>query len=432
MKRTQLCVGMLLSIGYSISGEMAYAATYYVSTSGNNSYSCAQAQSTSTPKRTLNNAVACLSGGDTLLVRAGTYPEALLNNVPSGTSWTNKVRIAAYPGETVWMTPTSGTFVLYFAGSSRYIEFDGINLDGDNVTANAVKIESFSASNDPHHIRFQNLEVLGESSSADTSQSRVGIIVVGIIANAIGGNEFLNVTFRRMRNFFVGQGSLGLYIQTSNNLVDGCDFSDFRFGGLQVYNSYGNQANNNIIRNSRFHDPFRFSGAAHVGALIYTTNSGTLFYNNLIYNIPSDGGNTKGIEFGAASANVGFYNNTIYNVGGAGLRVQGSTNIIRNNISYGNSSNNYTNVGSGTVASNNMTDGTNPLFVNAGAGDFRLQSTSRGLDAGVTVALVTTDFARTVRPQGSAYDIGAYEYGLLQASSPSAPAPPRGLRITND
>src|SRR3954464_13791077 len=106
-------LGILILMGYALAGHKAYAATYYVSPSGSNGNSCAQAQSASTPKFTLNASMSCLSGGDTLLVRGGTYNEALSNVIPSGSSWSSKVRIAAYPGETVWMAPTSGTSVVY-------------------------------------------------------------------------------------------------------------------------------------------------------------------------------------------------------------------------------------------------------------------------------------------------------------------------------
>lgn len=42
--------------------------------------------------------------------------------------------------------------------------------------------------------------------------------------------------------------------------------------------------------------------------------------------------------------------------------------------------------------------------------DWSLKSTSGLIDLGKTVADLTTDIAGTLRPQGSAYDIGAYEY----------------------
>ena len=65
-----------------------------------------------------------------------------------------------------------------------------------------------------------------------------------------------------------------------------------------------------------------------------------------------------------------------------------------------------------TLDHNLMTD---PAFQSAAGGDFSLTSTSRAIDAGATISLFTTDIANAPRPQGSAYDIGAYEYRTNQA-----------------
>lgn len=51
-----------------------------------------------------------------------------------------------------------------------------------------------------------------------------------------------------------------------------------------------------------------------------------------------------------------------------------------------------------------------PLFLDPVNGDFRLQAGSPAINAGVTLPEVTTDILGIPRPQGSAYDIGAYEY----------------------
>lgn len=51
-----------------------------------------------------------------------------------------------------------------------------------------------------------------------------------------------------------------------------------------------------------------------------------------------------------------------------------------------------------------------PMFVNAAADDFHLQSNSPAIDVGVTLAEVTNDYEGSPRPQGAGYDIGAYEY----------------------
>jgi PGF-pre-PGF domain-containing protein len=60
---------------------------------------------------------------------------------------------------------------------------------------------------------------------------------------------------------------------------------------------------------------------------------------------------------------------------------------------------------------------TDPFFTSASGNDFTLQSTSPAIDAGVDVGL-TQDFAGVSIPQGSAPDIGAYEYGNTSYETP--------------
>ena len=51
-----------------------------------------------------------------------------------------------------------------------------------------------------------------------------------------------------------------------------------------------------------------------------------------------------------------------------------------------------------------------PRFVYPENGDFRLEKGSPGIDAGVTIEEIATDLRGVERPQGKAYDIGAYEF----------------------
>lgn len=67
--------------------------------------------------------------------------------------------------------------------------------------------------------------------------------------------------------------------------------------------------------------------------------------------------------------------------------------------------------GPGTITCNAGTIfAENPLFVNPGANDFHLVAGSPAIDAGLAI-LVTEDLDGNVRPQGNAFDMGAYEYG---------------------
>jgi hypothetical protein len=112
----------------------------------------------------------------------------------------------------------------------------------------------------------------------------------------------------------------------------------------------------------------------------------------------------------------------VYGVNFEGILIESTTNaIVRNNISYNNGTN-YRDSGIGTTVSNNLF-GTNPQFVSVGSADFHLQSTSPAKDAGMTMAVVTTDKDGIARPKGNAFDIGAYEF-----NGGSLPAP-TGLRI---
>ena len=73
-----------------------------------------------------------------------------------------------------------------------------------------------------------------------------------------------------------------------------------------------------------------------------------------------------------------------------------------------------------------------PRFVNPATSDYRLQVGSPAVDAGITASVYATfqtlygldiakDLAGTTRPQGPAYDIGAYEFAAsgVGLSSPS-------------
>jgi hypothetical protein len=162
-----------------------------------------------------------------------------------------------------------------------------------------------------------------------------------------------------------------------------------------------------------------------VGILL-SSGTGNAAYNNLIYNNTINlTGFGAGIQVLSSSANGLVYNNTVYQNGPAGgiLIYAGSRGtIVKNNIAFGNLGGDIVNdAGPDATIGFNLTS--DPKFVNAGTFDFHLQSTSPAIDAGTTLSLVTTDFDGRPRPQGSAYDIGAYEYGGIAPTPTPFPTP---------
>lgn len=402
----------------------ATAATYYVSAgqggtpSGDDARSCMTAQTITTPKRSIGSGLGCLSAGDVLLVRGGTYNESLSNpTVASGSSWSSFVRVAAYTGETVTLQPTVGTNVLTFTtGNHSYIEFDGLNLDGSLLGSYEGVVAIFGASGaDNHHIRIQNAELTGKANT-----HAYGVVFAG---GGPGGDQ----TYARGLEFLSlvihggGTSDLdhGMYLPGSDVLVDGCEVYDFFGAGIQVYqNSNPNGQTGAVIKNNRIHTPQSSANARHWGIIEGTT--GGLVFNNVIYDITDNGNQAAGIDaFGSSGG--GYYNNTVYGAK-RGIDLDGAASpVVRNNVLYGNVTNYTVNGGSSITEDHNARDGTDPHFADLAARDFQLTVASTvALDQGTTVASVPNDIAGVVRPQGNAYDIGAYEY----TGVPNPPMPP--------
>ena len=99
----------------------AHAATFYVSTAGANSVTCAQAQNAQTPRRTINQGIACLAGGDTLIVKPGDYDELLADyaGVPHAAGVTHPIPGGTASNPTVIRGERSGPPVITSSVGSK-------------------------------------------------------------------------------------------------------------------------------------------------------------------------------------------------------------------------------------------------------------------------------------------------------------------------
>lgn len=382
-----LCVSILMVaiMGSLWSPSAATAATYYVATTGSDSNPGTQSQ----PFRTISKGVSVVAAEDTLYIRGGTYSEGIDSRrmtIPSGTSWTNAPHIAAYSGETIIVRGVHLT-----ASSIKYLIIDGIISDATGTGEEALYI-----GNGAHHVRIQN----GALRNSSTQGAQ-------ITRSSGGFNELINLDVHN--NGTDPHFEHGLYIWGSNNLVDGCRIYHNAAYGVHIYDSDVKAVNNNVVRNSKVYGNGS-AGATSFGVLL-SSGDGNMTYNNLIYN------NRGGIKIGSSTTNTKVYNNTLYNNAQNGIEVTSSSTgaVIRNNIVYAPET--IINRGTSTTLSHNLTS--DPKFVKSSANDFHLQSTSPAIDAGMALTAVPVDFSGIPRPQGSGYDIGAYEY---QANPLAAPA----------
>src|SRR5713101_5480671 len=372
--------------------------TFYVSLTGSDN----NPGSLSQPFATINHGASVLHPGDMLYIRAGTYAESL-HAIPGGTSWTTPVTVAAYPGETVTLQPNAGSdsVLVFAAASEEFIIIQGLILDATNVNLDAVKITYSSNAGASSHIRPQNDEI-------KNAHNGMGVLITNdpSTGNNTDYNEFINDNIHDN-----GSNSLehGLYIHSNHNLIDGCDVYNNAGYGIHFYkSSIGSSSVDdsfNIVRNNRVHDNGIFGNSGSSG-ILFSNGDSNLAYNNIVWNNP------QGIivDFGVTNSQI--FNNTVYNnnLGPAGIVIDWGTNtIVENNISFQNANGDYMDGATGTVQDHNLF-GINPLFVNPATSDFHLHAGSPAIDAGVTLAQVPVDADGIIRPQGMAYDIGAYEF----------------------
>jgi parallel beta-helix repeat protein len=369
----------------------ARAATYFVATTGNDVHSCSTAQDIRTPKQTIGSGLACLRGGDRLLVRDGIYPERIDSTaqwIPAGDSWTAPVTIAAYPGETVVLQATNVPGVVNLASPNiQYLIFDGLIFDGNNIGGEGTS--AISLWGGAHHVRFINAEI--------KNSPYQGVTIFWGNGLSSDNHQFINCNVHS--NGVTNGVDHGFYISTSNNLIDGCEIHDNKAYGIHIY-AEGYAANGNVIRRNRIYN----NGVtdANGGGIVASSGARTFIYNNLIY------GNRDGIGVCCGARQQLIVNNTVSGNLGSGVEIQtGHGHAVVNNILYSNGSLDAS-FHVPVDAFNNVT--VDPLFEDASAADFRLQPSSPAIDAGLILLFVVNDFARVPRPQGASHDVGALEY----------------------
>lgn len=427
-------------------GLSASGAIYYVSPSGSDANPGTETQ----PWQTIQKATETLVAGDTVYIKAGTYPERVIPQNSGSTG--NYITYAAYASDTVTIDGSSVTLPsdwggLFDVSNKSYITISGLRIENAGPNDNNVGILADNAS----YITIEKNYIYDTVSSGIGVWNSDNIIINGNeveLACNDGEQECITVaatdTFEIKNNHVHdgGPGTLG---------GEGIDTKDGSSNGKVYKNLVDNLPNrvgiyvdawdkhtyNIDVFQNIVHDcgADGFDVASEAGGLLENVR----IYNNIAYNNKYNGitiANWGEPVPEHPLKDIKVINNTFYNNGqgswGGGINIENPVAqnvVIRNNICSQNLS--FQIVAEPNVPTKNLTVDHNlidgyrgydgemygsdyvedfPRFVDPFGADFHLQSTSPAIDKGSSVDAPIDDYDGTPRPQMTGHDIGAYEY----------------------
>lgn len=366
------------------------AATYYVSTSGDDANSGAS----SAPFRTITHAYSLASPGTTIIVEPGTYTDYQsgwgLHLSKSGTASSPIVLKSQVPLQAV----IDGQFA-----SDRNKD---IYLDGSYNIINGFDITR--APNTGIYIEGSNNQILDNNIYNNGTQGATDPEGQGIFSNEGTSGNVYERNYIHDNGFPGSHLDHGMYLCGNNELV----------------------VNNVVIR-----QPSR--GLQIAG---YTTVSNMKVYNNVFAWNGIDG-----ITAWQAMNGVEIKNNIIFHNGRDGVEFYAATGsgvTIDNNVIYGNGSANYSFIDGGSTCSYSVgtTISSDPKLVNETQSGFdgHLAAGSPAISAGINMySLFTDDIAGLQREATGAWEIGAHIYGTSNVASTPTTVPcaiSRSITIT--
>jgi hypothetical protein len=168
--------------------------------------------------------------------------------------------------------------------------------------------------------------------------------------------------------------------------------------GIRLTTTSGSHTNVEISKTTLHH-----TGTAGTAAAIAVgTGTGTLVRNALLYS------NYQWVRVLTGAVGPQVQHVTVAKSAGVGLQCDSGASGVTftNNISYLNGTDAISN-GCGATLLTNVT--TNPNFTNSAGDVYTLARPSVAIDQGTPVPGLTEDVAGNPRPQGGAWDSGAYE-----------------------
>jgi hypothetical protein len=414
----------------------------FVSTLGSDSNSGTFSQ----PWRSILHAKNAARRGDIIYVRDGVV-EAGLDSASatlaismSGTA-SQPIAIVAYPGANVTIGSATGQqYGIRTTSTANNWVIAGISLRG---VFSALTVSGSS-----------NWRVVGNDISCPNGSGTGACVTFSAVQNAFFYRNFVH------DNGSTTSTSLKLYQavqfeEGSNNIDVGWnEIANTRSCRALQFYSDTTALYNLTVRNNRVHDSrcdaINFATVDPVAGAVKA-------YGNVIYRAgtgPAPGGIESSYTCirvgGTGSAPVQVTSNTLYDCGrrangdSGGIAasvpvtlvdnifdaLSGESYVAPNTSTTWLSGNNNLFFGNGLAPSYlSSSVSADPKFVAAVSANFQLQSSSPAIDAGVDTG-IARDIIQTARPQGAAFDIGAYEYAGAVVTPPPPPPPPQQGTIT--
>jgi hypothetical protein len=351
---------------------------FYVSPAGGDDNS----GSASAPWRTIQHASKLAQPGWTVHVAPGTYDVSSLVTTTSGTA---SARIR-YISDIKWGAKLvgSGAEIIWEVDAS-YVDIVGFDITGPNRLGIMIGCSGSGSGHD--HILYNNIHDL--TISAGCTGTGGAAIATSYLPWGNGSNWILGNRVANIGVSMIGtcNSIQGIYVGTANDIIENNIVSGVALAAIQQWHGATNSV---IVNNTVFH--------SKVGILIGN----------------GDGGALPGGSANSYVANNIVVNNTAIGIEEYGL--VGSGNSYVNNLVWNNPTN-YS-VSSASPVGNGSSD---PLFVNYqadGSGDYHLRPSSPAIDKGTNAGAPLKDFDGGPRPEGPAWDVGAYEEGATPAAWP--------------
>jgi len=427
MKRAVLYLAVSVVL-LTLTGS-AFGTTYYVATNGSDS----NPGSSSQPWATLQKAVDTINPGDTALVRSGTYVGCkITRSGQAGAVCT----LAKEPGASVIINapgPSNGhTSVIELENYATATPVSYWVLDGFTVAVPSGSRSGFDVrgASDPdpsfaEYITIRNSVVYGST--------RTGIFFGFVAYNTVENCESYNNGehgiyqsnsgdyYTGRRNLIHNNASCGQHMNGDESMgLDGL----IQYAVVEQCAMWGDGAGAAINCDGVSDSIFRNNLAYNEGGAGITlfqcdgaeASSRNKIYNNTFY-FPSGGRN---VIYGCNGTGNQVYNNILYTGSKCSICVRAPSelsvcdyNVVVDRFSKDDGSSTITLAAWQSQTgfdTHSFLSTPEALFVNPSGNDFHLKSGSPAINAGKTLSEVTNDRDGNSRPQGSAYDIGAYEY----------------------